>query len=128
MGAAAFFADPGVNPSMMDPMLESLKEDQREPFRQLYESRPMWVLIAFGVAVFGGVIGCIALLARKKIAVFIFLFSLIGVVVQNSWVFFKTDILNMTGIGTAVLPTLIFIIGAGLIFYSLKMAGRGWLT
>lgn len=109
-------------------MLESLKEDQREPFRQLYESRPMWVLIAFGVAVFGGVIGCIALLARKKIAVFIFLFSLIGVVVQNSWVFFKTDILNMTGIGTAVLPTLIFIIGAGLIFYSLKMAGRGWLT
>lgn len=128
MGMAAFFLDPGVNSAMMEPTLEMLPEDQREPFKALYETRPMWVTIAFGVAVFGGVAGCIALLARKKVATYIFLLSLLGVVLQNAWVFFKTDILQTSGVATAAMPLMVILIGAGLIFYSLKLTAKGWLT
>lgn len=42
---------------------------------------PIWMTIAFGVGTVGGLIGCILLLLRKKLALPIFITSLVGYIV-----------------------------------------------
>ena len=55
--------------------LEKMTQAQRE----LFESQPAWVTGAFAIAVFGGTLGCIALLLRKKWAKPILIISLLGI-------------------------------------------------
>ncbi len=52
-----------------------LNEEQAE----LTLSTPTWVNIAFGVAVIFGVLGCIALVMKKKAAIMLLVISLLGV-------------------------------------------------
>ncbi len=49
---------------------------------------PAWVTAAFAVAVFGGTIGSILLLFRKKSAYFVFVVSLVGILAQMTYAFF----------------------------------------
>ncbi|MEM7069093.1 MAG: hypothetical protein AAF478_09435 [Pseudomonadota bacterium] len=50
--------------------------------RALIEQRPIWATMAFAIAVFGGAIGSVLLLLRKKICLPVFVLSLIGVLIQ----------------------------------------------
>ena len=52
-----------------------------EMYRTMIEGRPAGVTGAFAAAVFGGALGCILLLLRKKIALYVFGASLIGAIV-----------------------------------------------
>ncbi|MFK7841638.1 MAG: hypothetical protein AB8B54_05175 [Sphingorhabdus sp.] len=52
--------------------------------QDLLASQPVWVSAAFAIAVFAGLAASIALLVRKRIAVRLFLVSLLGVLVQVS--------------------------------------------
>jgi hypothetical protein len=54
-----------------------------EAARTLAETRPAWATGAFAVAVFGGVLGSLALLLRKSVAVYLFVAALVGVIVTN---------------------------------------------
>ena len=45
-------------------------------------SMPAWATAAFAIAVFGGVLGSVTLLMRRKIAASIYFLSLIGIIVQ----------------------------------------------
>lgn len=51
-----------------------------EAYRTIVESRPAWATGAFALAVFGGGLGCLLLLFRKKFAFFVFIASLVGAV------------------------------------------------
>jgi hypothetical protein len=42
---------------------------------------PTWMTIAFAVGVFGGIIGCVLLLLKQKLAVAVFLVSLVGYII-----------------------------------------------
>ena len=53
-----------------------------EAERSLYTDIPAWATAAFAIAVFGGALGSIALLARKAWAAPVFLVSLVAIVVQ----------------------------------------------
>jgi hypothetical protein len=53
----------------------------RESERALIESRPAWATGAFAIAAFGGAIGSLLLLLRKSVAFYLFVASLLGVVV-----------------------------------------------
>ncbi len=91
---------------------------------ELTLATPSWVNIAFGVAVSFGVLGCIALLFKRKIAVFLFVISLIGVIAQNVYIFFLSDTLAVTGAGAS--PAVI----AGaivLVPFAIYCANRKWL-
>ena len=46
----------------------------------LIENRPAWATLGFAVAVFGGALGCVLLLLRKKAALYLFIASLAGVI------------------------------------------------
>jgi hypothetical protein len=56
--------------------------------RALYESVPAWATGAFAVAVWGGALGCLLLLLKKKLATPVLILSFIGIVVQMIHSFF----------------------------------------
>ena len=94
----------------------------------LYENVPAWATGAFAIAVFGGALACILLLLRKKMATFVFLISLIGVLVQMSHSFFMTDSLEVLGPGGLVMPMLIIVVAIFLWWYSKDAEKKGILT
>lgn len=53
-----------------------------ENHRALIETRPAWATGAFAIAVFGGVLGSLLLLLKRSIAVYLFIVSLLGVIIQ----------------------------------------------
>ena len=53
-----------------------------ESHRAIIEGRPAWATAAFAVAVFGGALGCLLLLFKKSTAFYLFIASLLGVLVQ----------------------------------------------
>src|SRR5216683_6829481 len=53
-----------------------------ELHRAIAEGRPAWATGAFAIAVVGGALGCLLLLLRKSAAFYLFIASLIGVIVQ----------------------------------------------
>jgi hypothetical protein len=53
-----------------------------ESYRAIMESWPTWATGAFALGVFGGTLGCLLLLYRKSTAYYVFIASLLGIVVQ----------------------------------------------
>jgi len=52
-----------------------------ESHRAIIEGRPAWATGGFAIAVFGGTLGCLLLLLRKSAAYYLFIASLLGVIV-----------------------------------------------
>lgn len=52
-----------------------------ESHRAIIEGRPAWVTVGFAIAVFGGALGCLLLLLRKSAAYYLFIASLLGIIV-----------------------------------------------
>lgn len=71
MGAINYFVQ--MNPGML--------EAYRESERAIIEGRPAWATGAFALAVFGGALGSLLLLLRKSVAFYLFVASLLGVIV-----------------------------------------------
>ncbi len=68
---------------MTDEMAAQMSDAQR----QLHEARPQWIFVVYGIAIFSGLLGAIALLLRKGWAVVAFAISLAAVVVQFGYTF-----------------------------------------
>jgi hypothetical protein len=94
--------------------------------RLVYET-PLWYYIVFGTAVIAGTLGCICLLLRTKIALPVFIISLLGVIAQQSYMYFMSDTLNVMGGGAAVMPTVVLVGGIALIWFSKMATHKGWL-
>lgn len=104
-------------------MLDQLPEAQKV----LYSSLPGWLDYAFGAAVLGGTLGCVGLLIRNAFALVLFVISLAGVLVQNYYTFFQTDLLSVQGNSSIIQPLAVIMISIGLILFSYKMKARGIL-
>ena len=52
-----------------------------ETHRAIIEGRPVWATGGFAVGVFGGALGCLLLLFRKSTAFYVFVASLLGIIV-----------------------------------------------
>lgn len=123
LGMMAFFVT--MVKISSEKMLDELPVGQRV----LYGNTPSWNWVAYGVAVFAGVGGCIGLLLRKKWATPVLIISLVGVLVQNSYVFLISNTMEVMGVAqTVVGPVLIIGIGIALIFWSLTCTKKGWIA
>ncbi|CAL2101015.1 conserved membrane protein of unknown function [Tenacibaculum sp. 190130A14a] len=109
---------------MTNEMLAALPEAERA----LYENVPAWVTAAFAIAVFGGTLGCIVLLLKKKLAKSLFLVSLIAIIAQMSYNLFMSKATEVYGPGGMVMPIMVIIIGVFLLLYSKKCIEKGWLS
>ena len=99
-----------------------------EAERALYTDIPVWVTAAYAIAVFGGTIASIALLMRKAWAVPVFVISLVAIIAQMSHALFMSALIEVQGAGAAVLPVLIVVIAAFLVWYSMSAKKKGWIA
>lgn len=120
MGVMAFF----MQISMTAEQIAALPEKEQ----MLYQDIPMWVNIAFGCAVFGGALGCIALALKKAIALPILVISLVGVIVQMFHSFVIANSFEVYGPGSAIMPIMVMIIAIVLVWLANNAKTKGWIA
>ena len=113
MGGINFFMQ--MNPDLL--------ADYPEAARTLVEGRPAWATAGFAVAVFGGALGCILLLLKKSAAYYLFIASLLGVIVTNIHTF---GITGSTEIWVGSLMSLAAAVF--LTWYSKRVERKGWIS
>jgi hypothetical protein len=92
---------------------------------ELTLSTPTWVNIAFGIAVIFGVLGSIALVTKKKVAIPLLAISLLGVLAQNAYMYVLSDAVEVMGVGASPLV----IVGAvAAVPFAMFCAKQGWLA
>jgi len=95
----------------------------------LMDSTPAWVTALFAIAVFSGAIGALLLLLKKKLAVPLLLISFVAAFVQMCYSFFATNSAELFGTFQGiVMPILIIIFGAFLVWYSKDARAKGILS
>jgi hypothetical protein len=95
---------------------------------ELIDSTPTWVTVIFAIAVISGLLGCILLLLRKKMAVSLFGLSLITVLIQMGYSWFATTAAEVYGpVQGYVMPLIVIVIAIFLYYYSKGAAQKGWL-
>ena len=97
--------------------------------REYFESFPWWAVAFWAIGVFGGVIGCLLLLLKNRLAFQVLLASVIGAIVFNLGGLFLLggmEVMRETGgLGLTVVP----IIFAGfLAYYARAMSTKGVLS
>ena len=96
--------------------------------QMLYQDIPLWVNIAFGCAVFGGALGCIALVLKKAIALPILFISLAGVIVQMFHAFIIANSFEVYGPGGTIMPIMVVAIALYLIWLANNAKAKGWIS
>ncbi|MET0580623.1 MAG: hypothetical protein ABWX88_00320 [Pseudoxanthomonas sp.] len=120
LGVAMFF----LQINMPAEALAAMPVEQRA----LYESTPAWVNGAFGVAVFGGALGSLLLLLKKRLALPLLVLSLLGVVVQMGYTYLMTPALSVYGPSGVILPVLLVLIALFLVWFARRSIARGWIA
>ena len=81
-----------------------------EVYQMIITGRPAWATAAFAIGVFGGAVGCLLLLLRKRVAEFVLGLSLIGVLV--------TSVFTVRVIGVEPSTVLSILVGGALLWYA----------
>ncbi len=99
-----------------------------ETHRAIIQGRPAWATGGFSIAVFGGALGCLLLLLRKSAAYYVFIASLLGVIVTMT---------HALGIATSTFDFSLFeivmmllmppVAAAFLIWYTKRVQRKGWI-
>lgn len=117
----------GVVSFLSDMMLpEARLAAMPEAQRALYLSTPTWALIAYGVAVFAGSLGCLALLLRRNFAVPLLLLSLLAVLAQMFHAWFVTRAAAPQDPAGMLAPALVIVVAAGLLVLAVQARNQCW--
>lgn len=94
-------------------------------YRPIIEGRPAWATGAFAVAVFGGSLGSVLLLLRKPAAFYVFIASLLGVIVTMVHIF-RVAGFSSLDVWMGVLMQLVVTIF--LVWYSKLVQHKRWVN
>lgn len=115
MGAMSFVMQ--MNPEVVATFPEA---DQA-----MINGRPMWVTVGFALSVFGGALGCVLLLLKRAVALYVFLISLVGTLLAVGYsATLDLGYNAVVFVLTLVLPLAISIF---LIWYTKFAQGKHWL-
>lgn len=92
-----------------------------------FYSFPAWVIATWAIAVWGGVLGSVLILLRKRLAVPVLGVSLAAMMSTSVYNFVLSKGLAIMGQGAAVFSSVIFVIALALLLYARWVARRGWL-
>jgi hypothetical protein len=96
--------------------------------REYFESFPLWAVTFWAIGVFGGVIGCLLLLLKNRLAFPVLLASVFGAIVTNLGGLFLLGgmevMVETGGLGFTVFP---IFVAAFLAYYARAMGKRGVL-
>lgn len=121
MGVAAYINDVNLSP-------EQITEAYGETIGAAMAAQPALITGAYALAVFGGAIGCLLLLLRKKAAIWPLLLSFVCVVIQQIHGWFITGVMGEFSLANRLMYISIPIIAALLIWFARRMTARGILT
>lgn len=113
-----------MNVNLSPEVLATLPQAEQD----IYNATPIWATIAFAVAVFAGTIGSLGLVLRKRWAKPLLIASLVGVAVQMFHAFVLAKGLEVYGMERMVMPLMIVLIAAFLVWYANMMDKKGWLS
>ena len=128
IGAIALLFSAGGVMNFFSQMNAESVAQMPEGFRAIIEGRPVWATGAFAIAVFGGALGSVLLLLKKSAAFYLFIASLLGVIVQI------IPFLGMIGstvefdpveIAAATAVSVVF--AAFLVWYAKRAESKGWI-
>ena len=92
-------------------------------------SLPSWAIGLWALASWGGVTGSVLLLMRKKLAVHVFLVSLVAMVLSTIHNYGMANASEVfPGTGAKLFTLVIFLVAVGLYLYARAMNKRGLLT
>jgi len=98
----------------------------RETEQAIIQGRPIWATIGFAIAVFGGALGCLLLLLKKSAAFYLFIASLLGVLVT---MIHTLSIGINFGVGEIIGIILMpLVVAVYLIWYSKHVESKGWIN
>ena len=82
-----------------------------------YAALPIWYNWVYAVATFGSLLGGLALLLRKELAITLFWIGLVGIIVMFGYAFVATDLIAHKGLATVLpFPLFIAVVGAASIW------------
>jgi len=98
-----------------------------ESHRAIIVGRPAWATGAFATAVFGGALGCLLLLLRKSAAYYLFIASLLGVIVQLIHTLeITSSTIDFSPFEISMIILMPLLVAAFLIWYSKWAERKGW--
>lgn len=118
MGCAAYLMDVMLTPEA----IAAMSSDQQA----LYAARPSWGVAAYAIAVWGGALGSVGLLLRKRWARGALLASLLGLLVQDGALFGLSSVTIPTAV--YALQGLVLLVAIVLVLLAGKATRAGWLT
>ena len=89
---------------------------------------PAWSMAGYAIGVWGGLVAAILFLLRKKLALPLFILSVIGAFVSFIWGFTNADYKAAAGSSFWVMPVIVLAIGAFEIWVTRKKIAKGILT
>lgn len=107
------------------------EEDLRalpEAERSLYMDVPAWVTGAFALAVFGGAFGCLGLILKKQWSKPLLILSLIAVIAQMSYNLFMSRASEVYGPGGMIMPIMVIILSALLVWFAYYATKNHWIS
>jgi len=117
MGCAAYLMDVMLTPEAV----AAMPADQQA----LYAARPAWAVAAYAIAVWGGALGCVGLIMRKRWAKGAFLASLLGLIAQDAALFGMSPVPLSTTI--YALQGMVLVIAVLLLVLANRASRDGWL-
>jgi hypothetical protein len=129
-GLAVLWMIFGVIAWVMDLMTDEATIAQlSEGQRQLYAARPQWLFAVYGVAIFSGLAGAIALLLRSSWATMLLALSLVTIIVQFGYTFLAMRAVQVLGPAAAIpFPLVIFLVGVSLLWFAQRSRKAGWIS
>jgi nitrate/nitrite transporter NarK len=99
-----------------------------ETERLMYENIPEWVTSVFAIAVFGGALGSLVLILKKKFATTLFVISLIAVLFQMYYTYFVSDFTEISDSPNVVMSVLVVVIAISLTLFSRNAQKKNWIA
>lgn len=118
LGILGFFA----NVNLSEEALAQFSEAEQE----IYRTTPIWVTIAFAIAVFGGALGSLGLVLRKNWAKPLLIASLVGVLVQMFHAFVLANGIEVYGINRMIMPMVVVLIAGLLVWLVNSVQPKEW--
>ncbi|SFU28640.1 hypothetical protein SAMN05216480_101388 [Pustulibacterium marinum] len=119
MGVLAFIGDLMIT----DELLAQMPETERNLRAQF----PEWSTTVYGIATISGAIAALLMSLRKKLSHYVFLISLLAVLVQMYYTIFVVKVADVMGPTSLIFPIIIIGIGIFLLAYTFYALKKQWL-
>ena len=116
LGCAVFLLDVSTEPATMP-------VDQRAA----HDAQPIWLMIAYGVAVWAGALGALLLLFRRRIAERLLLLSFVAVAIWLAGLLLVPRLRDLLGTDDIAVAIVVTILTWTIYWFARNSRRRGWL-